>query len=186
MFKKGEKFSSLECVANISTGKQISKNKLKGFEEINLFPAYNGGISNSGFFEKNNFEKNKIIVSQGGASAGFVNFITEKFWANAHCYVIEPKISEINNKYLFYFLKNSQNIIQQMKKGAGIPGLSKNSLNKINILIPPIKEQERIVKILDKFETLVDNLSEGLPKEIEASKKQYEYYRNKLLTFNKE
>jgi type I restriction enzyme S subunit len=49
--------------------------------------------------------------------------------------------------------------------------------------IPPIEEQERIVGILDKFEALVNDLTQGLPAEIEARREQYEYYRNKLLTF---
>lgn len=52
------------------------------------------------------------------------------------------------------------------------------------IPIPPLEEQERIVSILDKFDTLTNSISEGLPKEIELRKKQYEYYRNQLLAFN--
>jgi type I restriction enzyme S subunit len=56
-------------------------------------------------------------------------------------------------------------------------------LKKMPFPIPPIEEQERIVGILDKFEALVNDLTQGLPAEIEARREQYEYYRNKLLTF---
>ncbi len=56
---------------------------------------------------------------------------------------------------------------------------------KLQIPIPPMEEQQRIVAILDKFETLVNDISEGLPAEITARRQQYEYYRDKLLTFTK-
>ena len=57
------------------------------------------------------------------------------------------------------------------------------NLKKIKIPLPPISEQERIVKILDKFDALVNDISVGLPAELKARRKQYEYYREKLLTF---
>ncbi|MBD3839889.1 MAG: restriction endonuclease subunit S, partial [Epsilonproteobacteria bacterium] len=63
--------------------------------------------------------------------------------------------------------------------------VSKSRLAKIRIPVPPLAEQKRIVAILDKFDTLVHSISEGLPKEIELRKKQYEHYRNMLLSFPK-
>lgn len=65
----------------------------------------------------------------------------------------------------------------------GNPKLMSNQVSKIPIPIPPLSEQERIVAILDKFDALVNDLASGLPAEIEARRKQYGYYRNKLLTF---
>ncbi len=59
-----------------------------------------------------------------------------------------------------------------------------NKLKEVLIPLPPLEEQERIVSILDKFEALTTDLQNGLPAEIEARRQQYEYYRNKLLTFN--
>jgi len=67
----------------------------------------------------------------------------------------------------------------------GHPKLMSNQMEKIQIPIPPIEEQERIAGILDKFDTLVNSISEGLPREIELRRKQYEYYREKLLSFPK-
>lgn len=63
--------------------------------------------------------------------------------------------------------------------------MNANEVKNIIIPIPPLPEQRRIVAILDKFETLVNDLSVGLPAELEARRKQYEYYRDKLLTFDR-
>lgn len=72
-----------------------------------------------------------------------------------------------------------------MKKVAGgtVKSIPMAELKNILIPIPPIEVQEKIVAILDRFETLVNDISKGLPAEIEAQKTRYEYYRNKLLTF---
>ena len=70
-----------------------------------------------------------------------------------------------------------------MKRGAGVPHVSGEKLIDIASPIPPLAEQERIVAILDKFDALVNDLSQGIPTEIEARKKQYEYYRDRLLSF---
>lgn len=65
----------------------------------------------------------------------------------------------------------------------GNPKLMSNMIAKIKIPAPPLEEQKRIVAILDRFDALCNDLTSGLPAEIEARKKQYEYYRDKLLTF---
>lgn len=93
--------------------------------------------------------------------------------------------SEMNGKFIAYYL-NTQQFFKDKKKyatGTKVIRLSTKSLSKITIPVPPLAEQERIVAILDKFDTLVNDISVGLPAEIEARHKQYEYYRNKLLTF---
>jgi type I restriction enzyme S subunit len=73
-----------------------------------------------------------------------------------------------------------------MAKSASHPFVSYDALNKVSIPIPPPAEQARIVAILDKFDKLTTSLSEGLPREIELRQKQYEYYRNLLLSFPKD
>ena len=72
-----------------------------------------------------------------------------------------------------------------MVRKASIPRLSKSSLERLVFLIPSLTDQKRIVAILDKFDALVNDISVGLPAEIAARRKQYEYYRNKLLDFKK-
>ena len=70
-----------------------------------------------------------------------------------------------------------------MKRGAGVPHVSGEALGKVLLPIPSLQEQSRIIAILDRFDTLCNDLSSGLPAEIESRQKQYEYYRNKLLSF---
>ncbi len=72
-----------------------------------------------------------------------------------------------------------------MKKGHGVPHVRVKDFESYSIPVPSLVEQERIVAILDKFDALVNDLSVGLPAELNARRKQYEYYRDKLLTFNK-
>ena len=90
-----------------------------------------------------------------------------------------------NPKYISYVFQTDA-FFQQKKKyarGAKVIDIKSVDLAKIVIPIPPIEEQERIVAILDRFEKLTNDITEGLPAEIKARQQQYEYYRNKLLTF---
>ena len=73
--------------------------------------------------------------------------------------------------------------LEQYNTAGGVPSLTQSVLNKIKLSVPPLSEQERIVAILDRFDTLCNDLSSGLPAEIAARQKQYEYYRDKLLSF---
>ena len=90
-------------------------------------------------------------------------------------------------KYLQYILSQSQIKSGYIKLAVGgtVKSISMNKLSTFSIPIPPLVEQQRIVFILDRFDVLVNNLSEGLPAEIAAVQEQYEYYRNKLLSFTR-
>ena len=74
--------------------------------------------------------------------------------------------------------------LTKLDTGSGRPSLTQAILNEIPIFVPPIEEQHRIVSILDKFETLTNSITEGLPLAIEQSQKRYEYYRELLLNFH--
>jgi type I restriction enzyme S subunit len=90
-----------------------------------------------------------------------------------------------NPKYLAYYTQTQMFFIEKKKyaQGAKVTDVSAKNLAKIIVPIPSLKEQERIVAILDKLDALVNNITIGLPAEIQARRKQYEYYRNRLLTF---
>ncbi len=90
-----------------------------------------------------------------------------------------------NAKYLSYYFHTSHFFAQKRKlaHGTKVIEVTPDKLNNISIPIPSIAEQERIVSILDRFDKLCNDISEGLPAEIEARRKQYEYYRDKLLSF---
>lgn len=102
-------------------------------------------------------------------------------------YSLKPKIHLILPKYLKYILSQSEIKANYIKlaEGGTVKSISMKKLGNFSIPIPPIQEQQRIVSILDKFEALVNDLTEGLPAEIAAVQEQYEYYRNKLLSFPK-
>lgn len=166
-------------VCSVNKGKQLNKNLLT---DDGLYPAYNGGQTYSGRTNDYNVEANTIIVSQGGASAGFVNFVETKFWANAHCYYILPDETQVNNRFVYHFLKMNQKYLMDFQHGAGIPALKSDKLTKLLIPVAPIKIQEKIVQILDKFTDYVTELTS----ELTSRKKQYSYYRDKLLSFEDE
>lgn len=98
--------------------------------------------------------------------------------------VIKPKRCVLPS-YLKYYLDTSktQAYMQSNAHGSAQAGLYLNQVAEIEIMLPTLKEQERIVSILDRFDSLCNDISSGLPAEIEARQKQYEYYRDKLLSF---
>lgn len=106
----------------------------------------------------------------------------EDLAVSGHTAIIHPSI---NSKYLAYYFQTTMFFKQKRKlaHGTKVIEVTPDKLNDIIIPVPPLKEQERIVSILDRFDKLCNDISEGLPAEIEARQKQYEYYRDKLLTF---
>ncbi|EJC54572.1 restriction endonuclease subunit S, partial [Helicobacter pylori] len=132
---KGVEFRKLGEVINILKGKQLNKELLLDYGK---YPVMNGGIYASGYWNEYNTDCPKIIISQGGASAGYVNYMTSKFWAGAHCYTIELNSEKLNYKFLYYFLKNSQTILMKSQFGAGIPALNKADIETLTIPIPPL------------------------------------------------
>ncbi len=177
----GVSFANLGDFASINKGQQLN---LTEMTDDAPFPVLNGGINPSGYYDQYNTEENTIAISQGGASAGYVNFMETKFWAGAHCYVVEPKKSILDNKFLYYFIKNIETEIQRAKYGAGIPGLNKSTLQRLSLPIPPLPVQEEIVRILDTFSGVVAELEQNLEAEQAARVRQYEHYRNALFEEN--
>ncbi len=93
--------------------------------------------------------------------------------------------NEVTVKYLYYVIKNNIKFFRNKASNMGsLPQISLSVTDDFKFMLPPLKTQERIVSILDRFDTLCNDISKGLPAEIKARKKQYEHYRNKLLTFN--
>lgn len=167
-------FLPLEKVCEIQKGVQFNKINMK---KEGTYPVINGGINPSGYIEDFNQPKDSITISQGGASAGYVNWISTDFWAGGHCYIIKP-YDGVLKRYIFHFLKSQERNLQKAQYGAGIPALAKSTVANLLIPIPPLETQEKIVKILDTFTDLIFNLE----RELELRKKQYIYYREKLIT----
>lgn len=87
------------------------------------------------------------------------------------------------NRFLYFFLREIQEEIVGLRKTGSIPAVNKSDLGGILVPVVGTAEQRRIVAQLDQFDALVNDLSVGLPAELAARRKQYEYYRDKLLTF---
>lgn len=175
-------------VATITIGEFVHKDKQSPSAQ---FPVFNGGISNTGYYDKFNNSGDKIIVSARGANAGFVNRISKPYWAGNSCYSIGIKNSEeLNWIYVFYFLKNSESkLISEQQKG-GIPAVSKKQMEVFQIPIPSpdnpkksLEIQAEIVRILDAFTAMTAELTAGLAAELNLRKKQFNHYREQLFSF---
>lgn len=164
-------------VSEIEKGKQLNKTLLT---ETGEYPVINGGINPSGYWHEYNNEANTIVISQGGASAGYVNWMTTPFFAGAHAYVVKTNEELVQKRYAYHFLKMNQVKFMQNQYGAGIPALAKSDLANLLIPIPPLSVQTEIVKILDALTVLTSELTS----ELILRQKQYEYYREKLLSFD--
>ena len=131
------------------------------------------------------FDGDFLLISEDGANLLARNTpiafsVSGKIWVNNHAHILKFRTYEERRFIEFYLNKTD---LTPYISGAAQPKLNKKNLNSIKIPIPPLEEQQRIVTILDKFDSLVNSISEGLPKEIALRRKQYEYYREKLLTF---
>ncbi|EFN4182357.1 TPA: restriction endonuclease subunit S [Escherichia coli] len=136
-----------------------------------------------------------ILIAMSGATTGKVGIYKKgtKCYLNQRVGKFIPKENILNNNYLYHFLLLNTETIYILAGGGAQPNLSSNALmSKLLIPIPcpdnPKKSlaiQSEIVRILDKFDTLTNSITEGLPREIELRQKQYEYYRDLLFSFPK-
>ena len=124
------------------------------------------------------------MIINVGASAGTVGFSPRDFWSSDGCYCLSHG-NQFVPKFLFYYLKAHENSFISKVRRAGIPTLDAKALEDFLIPIIPIQRQLLIVSILDQFERLTVSLTFGIPAEIKARRQQYEYYRDKLLTFKR-
>ena len=173
--KEGVEMKKLGDIAKVLRGKRLTKNLLN---EDAPYPVFHGGLEPLGRYDHYNREANTVMVINVGASAGTVGFCDSQFWSSDGCFCISH--SEIlNDKYLYYYLETKTHYIQSQVRHAGIPTLDNPVVEKIQIPILSLHEQSRIVSILDTFEASIANLEAQL----KEREKQYEYSRNKLLTF---
>ena len=148
---------------------------------IGNIPVYgSGGIIN--YIDTYIYDKESVLIPRKG-SIGNLFYVDKPFWTVDTIFytVIDKDI--VIPKYVYYYLSKVN--LEKLNTAGGVPSLTQTVLNKILIPLPPLEEQQRIVDILDRFDKLCNDISEGLSAEIEAKQKQYEYYREKLLTFKK-
>lgn len=165
----------------ILRGKRLTTKEL---DTNGKFPVFHGGIKPIGFYPHSNRAANSTMIINVGASAGTVGFCKTAFWSSDGCFCFTHNKIVIQ-KYLFYVLQSMEISLKSKVRIAGIPTLDNKNIERLVIPVISLSEQQRIISILDKFETLVNDLTEGIPAEIAAVQEQYEYYRNKLLSFPK-
>ena len=128
-------------------------------------------------------KKGMILISTSGTIGRTVVFDGKPaYYQDSNIVWIDNNEERVLNKYLYYFYQTNP---WKIDIGGTIERLYNENIEKTSILLPPLEEQQRIVHILDRFDKLCNDISEGLPAEIEARQKQYEYYREKLLSFKK-
>ena len=158
--------------------------KIKNGKDYKLFekgeyPVYgSGGIIT--YINRYCYDKPTVLIPRKG-SLNKLYYIDKPFWNVDTIYYTEINTQLVIPKYVYYFFFFLH--LETLNIAGGVPSLTQAVLNNIKISLPSLQEQERIVKILDKFDKLINDISEGIPAELEARKKQYEYYRNKLLSF---
>lgn len=143
-------------------------------------PVVSGGQKPSFYHNRPNRVRNTITVAGSGASAGFVSYWEIPIWV-ADAFTVDP-YEKLTLKYVYYFLKNNQEKIYRLQKGAGVPHVHGNDIAGIKIPVPKVPIQNWIVLILDSFTMLIDKMKH----EVELRKKQMEYYREKLLLFDEQ
>ena len=182
---------SLGEVGEICMCKRILKEQTSESGEIPFYKIGTfGGVANS-YISRELFTEYRskyrypkvgdILISASGTIGRTVVFDgTDAYFQDSNIVWIDNDERLVTNRFLYYYYQ----VIQwSVAKGGTIQRLYNDAIKKAKIPIPPLEVQERIVEILDKFDTLVNSISEGLPREIELRRKQYEYYRDALLSF---
>lgn len=138
--------------------------------------------------EKYFLHEGDLLFARSGATVGKTFLYRESFGKAIFAgylirFIVNCKIAL--PRYVYYCANTSRywNWVSLVKSSGSQPNISAKTYQDFAIPLPSLEEQQRIVDILDKFDALVNDISQGLPAEIEARRKQYEYYRDKLLTF---
>lgn len=179
-FDSSTQFERLGDTCNMKAGKAIAARHISPVITNDAPYQCYGGNGVRGYVNMASHHGEFPIIGRQGALCGNVNYANGDFYATEHAVVVESKGKYIQ-KFLYYLLL-SMNLNQYKSQGAQ-PGLAVGNLENLIAPVPTLEEQHRIVSILDRFDTLCNDLTSGLPAEIKARQKQYEYYRDKLLNF---
>lgn len=173
MCPNGVEFKTLGEVCEMKRGSTITANQAEEGE----IPVIAGGQKPAYFHNQSNRTGKNITVAGSGAYAGYVAYWDQPIFVS-DAFTVTPKEASLDIKFVYYFLTNIQDEIYHTKKGSGVPHVHPSSIADIEIPIPPIEIQQRIVDILDRFSALAAELQA----ELQMRRKQYEYYRTQLLT----
>ena len=177
------KWMKIGEICNVITGGEVPVDSIKGDTPQGDFkyPIWGNGKDIYGYSETYQITQDAVCISSIGANTGAVFFHSAYFTPIIRLKVLIPLSKKVSTKYLFYILST---IGFDVKKSS-VPNMNSTEVKQKRIPIPPLAEQNRIVAILDRFDTLTNDLTSGLPAEMEKRRQQYEFYRDKLLTFKR-
>lgn len=179
-FGEDVEYKKLGEVVSMKAGKAIKAQDIGEKNELFSIPCY-GGNGLRGYVKDANCSGDKVLIGRQGALCGNVCFVSGEFYATEHAVVVSSD-NNVDMRFLFHLLLKLN--LNQYKTAGAQPGLSVSKLETVKVQIPSIEYQRRVSKVLDLFSRYIDNLEDGLPAEISARQKQYEYYRDKLLQFS--
>jgi type I restriction enzyme S subunit len=145
------------------------------------FPVVSASREALAFHAETNHPGNAVTVSSHGAYAGYISFWPEEIWLGNNVFLFETT-SVIHPRFLYFVLKSRQVEVSSLAKSGGVPYINASQIQELRVPVPPMPVQAEIVRILDKF----TELEAELEAELEVRKKQYEHYRNQLLTFEQQ
>lgn len=186
----GVQWVPLSEIGKISMCKRIFKNETTITGEIPFYKIGTFGKTPNAYIARNLFDdykkkfsfpkKGDVLLSASGTIGRRVIYNGEPaYFQDSNIIWLDHDESKILNKFLYHFYAT----VKWKTEGGTIQRLYNSNFNKIKIPLLSLNEQERIVSLLDKFDALVNDILIGLPAELKARRSQYEYYRNKLLTF---
>ena len=178
--KENITYKKLKETCWLKSGKAISSNDISSEKSAEYPFACYGGNGIRGYVSQFIYDLDCPIIGRQGALCGNVQYALGKFYPTEHAVVVRSK-GEYDQRFLYYLLTYMN--LNQYKSAGAQPGLSVKNLENLKAPVPPIMIQKRLVNVLDNFDKVCNDLHIGLPAEIETRKKQYEFYRDSLLTF---
>ncbi|MCI5836771.1 MAG: restriction endonuclease subunit S [Veillonellaceae bacterium] len=175
-------WKSLGEIAEIGTGTSNANEQT----DCGEYPFYvrSKSIKRSNQFQ---FDETAIVIPGEGGIGDVFHYVEGKYALHQRAYRICLKDTSVTTKFVYYYMwSNFKNYISKYAVSATVSSIRKPMIAKYQVPIPPQAVQERVVSILDTLDALVNDISQGLPKEIKLRQKQYEYYRDRLLAFPRE
>lgn len=180
-------------ICSLQEGYMFPKNEMgtKGIPIVRTSDLQNGMVditsavryAGDADLSKYSIEHGDIVIGMSGTIKVARNKADRRYLLNQRVGAIRTDGNRLDKNFLFYMLSNDIEALYKICGNGTVKNLSKIAFLNMDIYLPPLDVQRRIVSILDRFDALCNDLTSGLPAEIAARQKQYEYYRDKLLTF---
>lgn len=177
---EGARWTTLSELFEMRAGSFVAASEISASRDTDHpYPCFGGG-GLRGYVGRSNQHGDRVLIGRQGALCGNVKRASGDFYATEHAVVVTAR-PNVDIRWAFHML-SAMNLNQYATKSAQ-PGLAVGSIGTLSVCVPRYQQQERTGEVLDKFDALVNDLSIGLPAELKARRKQYEHYRDRLLSF---